>query len=148
MPAACARLICLAAASLCVTGCAPLLGVVGVSQSVLQIAVVLDRAKLIVDGVSFLESGKTVSDHLLSFAAASDCRTLNLVTEAPICVPVFVATELSPADMVLGAASDDVLRVTESLRADGESDSPVADGTLPDTIAAAFPRDVVEPDAR
>ncbi len=68
-------------------GCAPILAIVGINSlsPAFQVAVVLDRAKLMGDGVSLLGSGKTVSDHALSIATGADCRIVNVVTRNPVC---------------------------------------------------------------
>lgn len=67
--------------------CAPVIALIGQTGSVVQVAVQLDRAKLAGDGLSYLRSGKTITDHAVSKIAGADCRLLNVVTPDPVCKP-------------------------------------------------------------
>jgi hypothetical protein len=67
--------------------CAPIIALMGQTGSVVQVAVQLDRAKLAGDGLSYLRSGKTITDHAVSKVAGADCRLLNVVTPDPVCKP-------------------------------------------------------------
>jgi hypothetical protein len=69
------------------TACAPMLAIVGYSQSAIQFAAQVDKIKLIGDGVSYVRSGKTITDRALSLAAGEDCRIFNVVSRAPVCSP-------------------------------------------------------------
>jgi len=48
---------------------------------------VLSVAGLIVDGVSFAATGRTMTDHALSIATEEDCKLFRVVDGAPICQP-------------------------------------------------------------
>jgi len=61
------------------------MAVVGYSQSVVTLVAQVDRVKLIGDGVSFVGSGKTLTDHALSLVAGGDCRVFNVVSRDPVC---------------------------------------------------------------
>lgn len=52
------------------------------------LATQFDRVKLVADGISYVGSGKTLSDHALSHAAGADCKILNVALDAPICSTV------------------------------------------------------------
>ncbi len=81
------RLFCVLCASLCLTACAPLLAIVGYSQQAVQVVAQVERVKLVGDGVSYVGSGKTITDHALSKAVDADCRVLNVVSRDPVCAP-------------------------------------------------------------
>ncbi len=91
---------CLLGVSLCVTACAPILAIVGYSQPAIQVAVQIDRIKLIGDGVSYVGSGKTISDHALSLVAGADCRIFNVASRKPVCASTDENTA-PPADVKL-----------------------------------------------
>jgi hypothetical protein len=65
----CRRLLALSITLPCLSACAPLISMIGYSGSAVQVAVQLDRAKLLSDGVSYLGSGKTITDHAVSIIA-------------------------------------------------------------------------------
>jgi hypothetical protein len=79
------RLSCLLCASICLNGCAPLLAVVGYSGPVVQIVAQAERIKLVGDGVLYVGSGKTITDHALSMVTGADCRIFNVVSRDPVC---------------------------------------------------------------
>ena len=53
----------------------------------MKIAATLDRLKLAGDGVSYLSSGKSVTDHAISKIMDADCNMLNVVTPRSVCAP-------------------------------------------------------------
>jgi hypothetical protein len=73
-------------ALLCLPACAPIVAMIGYSNSAIQIAVQLDRAKLVGDGMSYLGSGKTITDHAVSLAMGANCKLINVVTPDPVCL--------------------------------------------------------------
>jgi len=76
-------------------GCAPMLGLVsGISPPVLQLAAVIDRAKLISDGISYMSSGKTLSEHALSAATGWECRMIHFLKTGYPCTPRWVAMSM------------------------------------------------------
>lgn len=96
------------------SGCAPLLGVVGgIGEPIIQLATLFDRAKLISDGVSYAKSGKSTTDHALSFASGADCRLLNVLSGGPVCYPNFVATPADPLEMISAAAGAGLALIPE-----------------------------------
>ncbi len=102
------RLLCVPCAFAYLTACAPIVAVIGYGGPAMQIAVQLDRIKLVGDGVSYFESGKTITDHAVSKIAGADCRLLNVVTPDPVCKPQNSATQNAlNARVTLAAAGDD-----------------------------------------
>ena len=79
------RLLCVPCVSLCLTACAPMLAMVGYGGSVVQVVAQVERIKLIGDGVSYVGSGKTITDHALSMVAGADCKIVNVVSRDPVC---------------------------------------------------------------
>ena len=70
-------------------GCAPLLGAAGYTNPLVQaLATQIDKIKLAVDAGSYVSSGKTVSDHVVSQAVGKDCRLFNVASGAPVCSSV------------------------------------------------------------
>jgi hypothetical protein len=67
------------------TACAPLMAIIGYGGPAVQLAAQVDRIKLIGDGVAYVGTGKTISDHALSMAMHADCRVLNVVTHDAVC---------------------------------------------------------------
>jgi hypothetical protein len=80
----------LGAASL--AACAPLTALMGLGQPAIQAAAQIDQAKIVVDGVSYLGSGKTITDHVLSKATGADCRVTNILLKSAICITKSAAT--------------------------------------------------------
>ena len=79
------RLTCLLCVSQCLVACAPMLAVLGSGHTVVQVVAQAERIKLFGDGVSYVGSGKTITDHALSKLAGADCRILNVVSRDPVC---------------------------------------------------------------
>ncbi|HEY0337662.1 MAG TPA: hypothetical protein VGC70_10015 [Burkholderiales bacterium] len=68
------------------TACAPMLSLAGFSGSAVQlVATQIDRIALLANGASYVETGKTLSDHALSNVASADCSTFNVALGNPIC---------------------------------------------------------------
>jgi hypothetical protein len=132
MPATAIRLTAALLALLCLPACAPVIAMIGYGNSAVQIAVQLDRIKLLGDGVSYLGSGKTITDHAVSKIVRADCKLLNVVTPDPVCVAKRDNATLARNDrMNIAALSDDL--------ANGETrfSGPAAD--IPDEVPAAAP---------
>ena len=66
--------------------CAPIATLLSFSQPAVQTAAQVDQIKVVADGVSFVGSGKTVSDHMLSMATGNDCKLTNVLAGTPVCV--------------------------------------------------------------
>jgi hypothetical protein len=81
------RLPCALCALSWLAACAPIAAMVGYSGSAMQVAATLDRVKLASDGVSYLGSGKTITDHAVSMVAGADCHLLNVISPDPVCRP-------------------------------------------------------------
>ena len=96
----------------CLPACAPIVGLIGYSNSVLQVAVQLDRLKLAGDGVSYLGSSRTITDHAVSKMVGADCRLMNVVSPDPVCKPKphEMADKLH-ARMNLAAVREELLQV-------------------------------------
>jgi hypothetical protein len=62
-----------------------MLAAFGSHQAVVQIVAQIERVKLAGDGVSYLSSSKTITDHALSAAIGRDCKIFNVVTRDPVC---------------------------------------------------------------
>jgi len=80
-----ARLAFFLCVCLCLGACAPLVTVLGFSHATIQLAVQLDQLKTVADGISYVSSGKTVTDHLVSAATGEDCKLFNAIGPAPVC---------------------------------------------------------------
>ena len=90
-------LILLIPVSLSVAACAPLAAMLGYSSPVIQLAAQVDQVKLAADGVSYVSSGKTISDHVISAATGSDCKVTNILDKAPLCLSASSETPSAPA---------------------------------------------------
>jgi len=77
--------------------CAPLIGILGYSGQAIQAAAQMDQVKLMADGVSYVSTGKTVSDHVISAATGSDCKVTNILSKAPVCIAANSETSSAPA---------------------------------------------------
>ena len=81
------RLLCVLLVLSCLPACAPVIALMGSGGSTMQIAAAIDRVKLAGDGVSYVGSGKTITDHAVSLATGADCRLLNVLSPDPVCKP-------------------------------------------------------------
>ena len=113
-------------AILCLPACAPIVAMIGYGNSAVQVAIQLDRVKLASDGVSFLKSGKTLTDHAVSKIAGADCHLMNVVLPGPVCKPQVteVASTAQPRTN-LAVLSDELMKrdagATDLPRATGEA---------------------------
>ena len=89
--------------------CAPIAAVIGYGGSAVQIAAQFDRIKLLGDGFSYLESGKSITDHAVSKIVGAACRLLNVVRpDHPVCKSQNASTQQAMnARVTLAAAGDD-----------------------------------------
>jgi hypothetical protein len=85
------RLPCLLCATLSLTACAPMLSLMGTNQTLVQVVAQVERVKVTGDGVSYVASSKTVTDHALSMALDKNCKLFNVVTPDPVCTEKTVA---------------------------------------------------------
>jgi hypothetical protein len=110
MPTFAFRLLCVLCALSCLSACAPIIALVGYGNSAIQIAATLDRVKLLSDGVSYVKSGKTITDHAVSLVVGADCHLLNVVSPDPVCKPKHEATtDATNARVKIAVMSDDFL---------------------------------------
>jgi hypothetical protein len=79
------RLPWLLCATLSLTACAPMLSLVGINQTLVQVVGQVERVKLAGDGASYVASSKTITDHALSVALGKNCKVFNVVTPDPVC---------------------------------------------------------------
>jgi len=56
-----------------------------VSTTALEIAQTVDTAKTVGDGVSYVETGKTLTDHAMDELTGKDCKASNLLDKKDIC---------------------------------------------------------------
>lgn len=133
------RLSVLMCALTCLTACAPMLALMGSGGSVIQIAAQLDRLKLVADGVSYVNSRKTLTDRALSMAKGADCRIFNVVTGAPVCVPRNADTTIASLTEEAAPAASDPDTSIAALTADATP----ATGS-PDTSLASFTEDATQ----
>jgi hypothetical protein len=89
--------------SLALQGCTVLATVVGGSASTVQVAQTVDAAKLGADAVSGAATGKTITDHAISYVFNQDCTLFNVFsTSKPVCrdydepLPVEPTPEAAP----------------------------------------------------
>jgi len=68
------------------SACAIVATVGGGSAATIQAAQTIDAAKLGADAVSGATTGKTITDHAISFVADKDCTLFNLFDSKPMCV--------------------------------------------------------------
>jgi hypothetical protein len=79
-------------------GCAVIATSAGGSAAVVQAAQVLDIAKLSADLVSGATTGKTLTDHAISYVRDQDCSTLNLLAASAMCEDYSEDSEQQPED--------------------------------------------------
>src|SRR5262245_46482676 len=89
-----------------VTGCAPLLQAMGSGVSAIQVAVQVDRLKLLADGVSYANSRKTLTDHALSGFTDQDCKLWNVTSGTRVCTAKPASATLPPIIVVRPADED------------------------------------------
>lgn len=129
------------------SGCAAVVTSVGVfSPSVVQIAAVVDRAKLVGDGVSYAQTRKSLSDHFLSYVADADCRMLNVFKGRTVCEQRLVAAPQAPEAMIVGAVADGA-RVAEEFQIVADELALLLEEAAAREVSAAA-ADVLVADAR
>ena len=89
----------------CLTACAPLLTLVGSGGGAVQVAIQLDRIKLLSDGISYVQSGKMISDHVLSRIANADCKIGNAISGTPVCRRYSPIAAPETNEMILAAVT-------------------------------------------
>ncbi len=122
--------IVLCAAALAVSGCALL-------PAPAQVAM------LMIDGVSFVVSKKSVADHGISFVVQQDCALWRGVTEGRFCYPDGAATMIAETEDAPDQAVDPVKAWASSELADRKS----AAGNARPSSADAGPYLTIEPEA-
>jgi hypothetical protein len=114
----------------CLSACAPVIAFIGSGNSAIQIAATLDRVKLLGDGVSYLGSGKTITDHAVSIVVGADCHLLNVVSPNPVCKPKReVSADATNARVRIAAMRDDLLH--------GDTPAPALTRSAAEETAAA-----------
>jgi hypothetical protein len=124
----CLRLLSVLLALSCLSACAPIIAMIGYGNSAVQIAVQLDRAKLLGDGMSYLGSGKTITDHAVSIVAHADCRVMNVISPNPVCAPRRDDTTIARNERVNIALLRDELRNDEARPTDFPPGATADDG--------------------
>ena len=71
---------------LMLNGCTFVAQYLGASGTTLQIAQTADMAKLTLDAVSSMETGKPALDHVSSYVLDKDCNSFRLFKAEQICV--------------------------------------------------------------
>lgn len=66
-------------------GCAVVASIGGGSAATIQAAQTIDAAKLGADAVSGAATGKTITDHAISYVADQDCTLFNIFESKPVC---------------------------------------------------------------
>lgn len=107
--------------TLVVTGlpaCAPLVAIMGYGNTATQIAVQIDRLKLASDGLSYIKSGKTVTDHAVSKLVGADCHLMNVISTDPVCTAKKDNTQVTARNerITLAAVHEDVLNRDNSFK--------------------------------
>ena len=60
----------------------------GESSVIIELAQSPDTAKMAGDGVSYVNTGKTLTDHIISEYTGKDCKTFNVLKEKALCEEV------------------------------------------------------------
>jgi hypothetical protein len=89
----------LAALCLHLNACAIVATIGGGSAATIQAAQTIDAAKLGADAVSGAATGKTITDHAISYFVNQDCTLFNVFESKPVCVE-FGAQEEQPKERV------------------------------------------------
>jgi hypothetical protein len=100
-----ARLFLLSCTVLGLSGCAPMLAMVGANQGMVQIIAQVERAKLLGDGASYLNSSKTITDHALSRLTGDDCKVFNMLDRKALCMTTAAANDRKPAAKATNSAA-------------------------------------------
>ena len=134
----CTRLFSIALVVTGLPACAPLVAIMGYGNTATQIAVQIDRFKLASDGLSYIKSGKTVTDHAVSKLVGADCHLMNVVSSEPVCTAKKDNAQVATRSdrITLAAVNEDALN-----RDAAYQDFPpavAADDEAPDTPEAAI----------
>jgi hypothetical protein len=108
------RLLCVLLVLPCLPACAPVIALMGSGSSAMQFAATVDRIKLAGDGLSYLGSGKTITDHAVSMVTGADCHLLNVVSPQPVCAPKPAAVAAAANERVTLATVRDDLRSADA----------------------------------
>jgi len=131
------RLACVLCAALSLSGCAPMLAMLGSNTSLVAIATQVERIKLAADGASLVRWDKTLTDYALSQATGKECRIFNILAIESVCVektPVIAAdSDALPKEVATGAAPADPAAVPTEVATATPADSDA----LPKEIAAS-----------
>jgi len=131
------RLVCVFCAALSLTGCAPMLAMLGSNTSFVALATQVERIKLAADGASLVRWDKTLTDYALSQATGKECRIFNILAIESVCVektPVIAAdSDALPKEVATGAAPAD----PAALPTEVATATPADSDALPKEIAAS-----------
>ena len=131
------RLVCVFCAALSLTGCAPMLAMLGSNTSFVALATQVERIKLAADGASLVRWDKTLTDYALSQATGKECRIFNILAIESVCVektPVIAAdSDALPKEVATGAAPAD----PATLPTEVATVTPAHSDALPKEIAAS-----------
>jgi hypothetical protein len=131
------RLACVFCAALSLTGCAPMLAMLGSNTSFVALATQVERIKLAADGASLVRWDKTLTDYALSQATGKECRIFNILAIESVCVektPVIAAdSDALPKEVATGAAPAD----PAALPTEVATATPADSDALPKEIAAS-----------
>ena len=131
------RLACVLCAALSLSGCAPMLAMLGSNTSLVAIATQVERIKLAADGASLVRWDKTLTDYALSQATGKECRIFNILAIESVCVektPVIAAdSDALPKEVATGAAPAD----PAALPTEVATATPADSDALPKEIAAS-----------
>ena len=131
------RLACVFCAALSLTGCAPMLAMLGSNTSFVALATQVERIKLAADGASLVRWDKTLTDYALSQATGKECRIFIILAIESVCVektPVIAAdSDALPKEVATGAAPAD----PAALPTEVATATPADSDALPKEIAAS-----------
>ena len=123
------------------TACAPLLSLAGFSGSAVQlVATQIDRIALLANGVSYVQTGKTVSDHALSNVASADCSTFNVALGKPICSSSKHRAPVEERDS-FGVSAKAQLATSPGIAISSQQSS-IADALAAPTLRAGLPGEI------
>jgi hypothetical protein len=124
------------------TACAPIMSLTGSSGPAVFLATQLDRIKLLADGVSYAQTGKTLSDRALSNVVGADCRTFNVASGNAVCSPStprpVPVEERNPAAVVNAKAQ----RSTSTGVTTGSQQASISDALRAKPLPAVLTREI------
>lgn len=80
--------------------------VVSLSGCIVALPPAVQMASLALDGVSYLATGKSVTDHAISTVTAQDCAMLRMLKGDNVCVESVVETAMLPDGTIAPDATD------------------------------------------